>query len=643
MRRLAVIVGLAAACLLMAGLFVFDGLPFLRGGFGWQWPYVPVETVRPVPLIMTLAVYGIVGVLLLWADRLRGLAVWSVIGCIALTVAVLTVRHADPLHELALRTLSPLTTGWHTAAARIDWGGTGWHDWPTQMMAFEGRIAHANLAPPALPLLYAALADLLDRAPGLASTLGAPVLAEQCHNYEFLVYTPGEWASAWLGILMPVWAGLAALPVIALAQRTAGRPAAGITALLYPLVPALLVFAPTWNTLYPLLSAGTLLLLDIGLRRDRHRALFIACAGLLTGLAVFVNFAFVPLGLLAGVYTLLHWWSVGREQGVSFMRPVVTGIIYGAGVAVVWVIYGAITGIWPPDLLAASLGMHFELNRAYLPWVWLHFWDWALWTGLPVIGLWLMGCAAVLPGVRRRTDGLPVLPLALLITVLILIFSNAARGETGRVWTLFMPFAVIAAAGVLVRFPRPSRSMPRAVIVIVAVQAIWVLALAAVIDAVDVDLRLPPAPPPAHADVQPVEANFGGSFTLTGWRGRIEDETIILDLNWRGEAVMFQPYMLAGLVVDQAGLPASTSVTWQPDATRYPTTCWTPGVTIGETVRIPLNAADETSSSAAASSDAFWISLAAFTDAVGVNRLPVTAAGAVSDQTGLGPVSAATP
>jgi len=207
----------------LAALFALDALPLLRGGFGWRWPYAPVELAALLPLLITLLVYAL-GTARLYRHP-RWLTVWSAVGVIALTLTALLARHSDPLHELVLRTLSPLTTGSHTAAALIDWSQTDWYDWPAQMAAFEGRIAHVNLAPPALPLLYAAAADLLDRVPALARLAGAPLLAEQCHNYAFLTYTPGEWAAGWLGVLMPVWAALTVFPVVSATRRLGGSSA----------------------------------------------------------------------------------------------------------------------------------------------------------------------------------------------------------------------------------------------------------------------------------------------------------------------------------------------------------------------------------------------------------------------------------
>lgn len=609
--------------ILAALLFAGDVFPILRGGFGWQWPYHPVPFIRLIPLLIGIGLAGGIGALL-FQLRLRWQIIWSIVSIPVLTLAALLARYDAPGQILILRTLSPLTTGAHAAAAAIDWDGQDWLEWADVMVSLEGQIAHVNLAPPALPMLYAATADTLERFPAAADALGAPIKAAQCHNYAMLSYTPAQWAAAWIGVLMPVWTALSVIPLAALARRLyPGQERAVRTALLlYPLIPALLVFTPTWNTAYPLLSLTALWLLDRGLSAARGRwGPAIVASGIVTGISVFVNFAFVPLGLLFGLYALAHWSGVDRAERGSFSQIVSIGLVFGGGVLLPWIGYGVLTGSWPWELLTASMSMHLELERAYLPWIGLHAWDWALWTGLPLIGLWLLSLRRGWRTSAERLSG------ALFLTLAILLLSNFARGETGRVWTIFAPFVVLTAAGML------TRVCPRRAELALAytAQAAWLIALVASIDAVVVELTPPPRVPPAHIDVNPVEAQFAGEFRLIGWNASAMTDGIALDLNWRADAVMFTPYWMSALLIDPSGRAIEPALVWQPDATRFPTTCWPPGIVIGEQVVLPLPREAE--------SGAYWISLAAFADDFGLNRLPVQVPGQVlSDQVGLGPV-----
>jgi hypothetical protein len=628
-RRLALILCLIG--LLLAGLLLVDATPFLRGGYGWQWPYLLAPAGKIVLLAGAVAVYGLgLGTLARRAARDRWWLAWSVSASAALALAVLALRTDNVPYELFARTVSPLATGAYTAAARIDWAGGDWRDWPALMTAFEGEIAHVSLAPPGLPMLYGLIQQALAALPDVVRSIQAGLLPYQCHNYTLLADAPYEWASAVAGILLPLWAALGALPLYAAARRMSGREVARLAVALFPLMPALLVFSGTWNSLYPLIGALTLWALLRGLDAGGGRhwsftgAGWFTLAGVITGLAIFVNFAFIPLILLAGWLVLLTYGLVERRRlnAAPWLAPVLRGAWFALGLTLPWLLYGLASGQTLFGLLATSLAMHLELDRPYLPWVWLHFWDWVLWAGLPLALLWLAGLTAG----WRRTGRPPVLALTLALTIALLIVSNFARGETGRVWILFAPMLLIAAADGLVRLNGRWR-------LLLVAQAGWMLAVAATLDAVHTGLTPPPAAPAAQAYDQPSGAEFDGRFRLDGWTAQADRAGIDLALTWTPLVRTERPYWFSALAVDAAGAPVGPALDWQPFATRYPTTCWEPGAALTDHVRLPLPPDAQ---------GPFWISLSAFGDDAGQQRLPVTGPdGTIDMQIGLGPVEQA--
>ena len=635
-RRLVLILCLFS--LGVAALFLLDVVPFLRGGFGWQWPYQLASAGRALMAIGAIGLYG-VGLWFLARRRARDRwwVAWSFLAAIGLAAAALAVRASaapehlptinDVTYELFTRTVSPMTTGVHALVARMDWTGDAWRDWPAIMERYNGQIAHVSLAPPGLPLLQWLINRALESIPGVSRAAQLALLPYQCQNYDLLAYQPSEWASALFGMLLPVWAALGVFPLYAAARRSAVPGAARLSAALFPLVPSLLAFSGTWNSIYPLVGALMLwaLLRGLGGRRTDPwpftGAGWYALAGGLTGLAILANFAFVPLILFSGWVVLLSWALVERRQPNAdpWLAPIVRGGWYALGLSLPWVIYGAASGQTFFGLLATSLGMHLELDRPYLPWVWLHLWDWVLWTGLPLA---LVALAGLIAG-WRRTDKRPVLALALALTIGILILSNFARGETGRVWMLFAPMLLIAAADGLIRLGGRWRWL-------LVAQAGWLLALLLTLVPVGTALSLPPAPPAAQSPGQRSGAEFGGLFRLDGWTATAGTDAIDLALTWTALAQSDRPYWFSALVVDGAGQPVGEALDWQPFDTRYPTTCWAPGTPLTDTVRLPLTP------------DArgpFWISLSAFGDDQGVERLPVILPDGTEDtQAGLGPV-----
>jgi hypothetical protein len=282
----------------------------------------------------------------------------------------------------------------------------------------------------------------------------------------------------------------------------------------------------------------------------------------------------------------------------------------------------------PLEVLANSLAMHLDLNRRYWPWLWLHTWDFFIFAGLPVAGLFLIGLTHwSSPGVRK-------LARALAFTLLIVVISGTARGETGRLWIFFMPVLLIVAADLLLRVPWVLRAG------LILSQAIWLLILFMVLPATGTGFEAPPAyaevayargpSPVIHADAQ-----FGESLLLEGFSSiyDAQQEAFVVDLQWRVAQALEAPYFFSALLVAPDGrvLPP---VDWQPFDYRYPTTCWRSGEEpLVDRVQLPV---DET-----APDGEYWMSLSAFTLTPAgeqVRLRVILPDGAEDAQAGLGPL-----
>ena len=616
---------LGVAALVLALILAANAIPFLRGGYGWRWPYQPVwEARRALPLVAALAVY-VVGAAKLQtrARSSRLVRGWALLGAATLPLFGIALRHEDVLFTLFARTASPLTTGPHMAGAQVDWSSRAWLDWGAVMEHYRAYSVHVALAPPGLPLFYGLLGAALDRLPALAEPMQRALLPYQCHNYTLLAYSPGEWASAWFGVLMPLWAALAVFPLYGVTRRLYhdARIAQAAT-LWWPLVPALVLFAPTWNTFYPLLSLAAFWCWLRALEGQRTEARWALGAGALLGLLTFANFSTVPLGALLGVYALVVAW----QQRLTLRRVALLLGTLGFGAALPWALFMLAGGASPWALLQTAMAHHLELERPYWPWLWLHSWDWAIFTGLPLIALWL---GASVPSARERDP----LGLALLVTVAALVVSGTARGETGRVWLFFAPFVLSVAAATLLRAQKEARRAWRSWAAVTCGQAALLLALALSWDVIGTELTPPPEPPPSVAASHPLGVQVGNALTLSGWDAAVEDGALTLRLNWQPLAPITRPYWFSALLLGPDGQARPPAQDWQPLQTRYPTTCWAVGQTVSDSVTLPLPAD--------APSGDWWVSLAVFPDVTRPNeRLTVRwPDGATDTQIGLGPIA----
>jgi len=617
-RALSIIVGLS---LILALALLFDWIPFLRGGFGWQWQYQPAPFVRALPFIAITVIYLGGAWQLLQRESNRLLIFWAFVGTVAVSLAVIAVRADDILYTLFTRTASGIATGPHLAGATVDW--SNWLDWPSVMRSFEGISVHVALAPPGLPLVYHAINGIFAAFPAVADGLQRALLPYQCANYSLLAYTSAEWASAWFGILMPVWSALAVWPLFSVTCRLYDSQTARFAVTWWALVPALVMFVPTWNTFYPLVTLVAFWCLLRGLEKS---AMWLILSGLLVGLLTFANFSIVPLLGLFGFYALLDgWWVRTRHDrreplwgALSLRRLILIGVWFGVGLMLPWLVYGLASGLTPLDLLDVAMSEHLSLDRPYIPWLWLHFWEWALFTGIPLMILWLLNA------LRGKRD---ILSLSLLATMVILLLSGTARGETGRVWLFFSPFVLIAAAHAL-------QNRHSGWLAISSAQAVLMMILVIILPVIDApDMIPPPNPPQFVAASRASSANFDQNFRLENWDAEIDSEAITLRLNWEPLRQMTTPYWFSALLVSSDGAPAGEAVVWQPLETRYPTTCWQANQIVSDSVRLPLPADAPTTE--------WWISLSAFGDVdQPEQRVMVTLPdGAADTQIGLGPVS----
>ena len=613
---------LVAASVALAAILALDLIPFLRGGevFHWQWPYEPVGVGRALAMAAGAGVYGLGAAWLVRAGRARGLLAWAALGVIALSLLATWVRAGDPLAEIFYRTVSLTATGPYTAAGMIDWSEDAWHDWPAVMVDYQQLSQHVALSPPGLPLLYVGAGRAFEQMSPVASALQRALVPLQCNNTTLLQFSAGEWAAASVGLLMPVWTALTVFPLAAVARRL--RLDALRLAPLWALVPAVVMFAGSWNTVYPALSVTAFWLLLRGGAAQRGAGWWIG-AGLLSGLLTFANFSMAPILLLFGLYALLR--HVLNERGTRpVWFPVGVGLWFAVGLALPWALFWLLTGSAPDEMLRAAFDRHLELDRPYGPWLWMHAWEWALLGGLPIV---LLGLAAL----ARWRPGRDVLPLATFGALILLLLSGTARGETGRVWLFLIPFALLS-AGQWIAGLDGAAAQVRAWRGLWAAQIALLLALAgtwAVMGAPD--LTPHPDPPPLIPAETPQDARFDPGFRLVGWSAQAEPGAIALHLNWRSERQMTTAYYFAALPVGPGGAPGEAAV-WQPQDTRYPVTCWRPGETLTDTVRVPLP-------DSAAPGD-WYVSVQAFAD---VNRPLDTVAVTLPDgsrdrQIGLGPV-----
>jgi hypothetical protein len=341
---------------------------------------------------------------------------------------------------------------------------------------------HIGTHPPGLITLQCLLLRTMERNPGLTALLIRTMPSSTVEGFRQIergkhttVAKPDR-AALYLASLITLLACAGTVvPLYALARSALSAETSWIAATLWPLVPSANLFQPDPDTAYPFLATLALALaawsarVDSSERRLGAGLLLAFASGLVLAFAVVFTLAFLPVGLIVAVTIL-------TAPGLPAWRRLDLIAAIGAGFILVTGLGWWITGASPLTIWFWNLRNHarfyVEYPRTYLAWLIVNPIELAIALGLPT-ALWsLLGFAGgrAVPRTAWATLGVLVL--------LDLIGRN--MGEVARLWMLFLPPLLLAAAAGIERLA----GGPRSLAATIALTGIQTLALQALIQVV---------------------------------------------------------------------------------------------------------------------------------------------------------------
>ncbi len=607
-----------------------DLIPLLRGaipGFttkdAWIWNYSPPRWAWVVPCVLGVAAYVLAMLYILERERdsrypVRLIAL-SFVGSALIPLLLMTLEGA-PLFLLFTRSASYLTGGYQEAITLFPDLTLVLRTWPQFMTTYRTTIHPVGglpLSPPGWVAAYYAAAQVFGSVPALAHTFGALVRPLECQNDVMMGWTDAQMASAWLQMAMPLWAALAIAPLYRLGVMIFDRRTARWAVALWPLLPTIAMFTPRFNSFYPVITLIMLAILWRGL--DRGNLGLVALAGFIVSVAIFLNLTLVPLGLLAGLTILGHAIYSKDKRKSNWPRVAVNLGVFGLGSISVWVTYSALSGVSPLQIVQLGMAFNAQIERPYLPWLAMHPYDMFLFVGLPIAALSIWRILQV----RNLANRADVFAAVSGLTLLILVLSGTARGETGRVWSFFAPLWILLAANIWQRLGKSDQ------IKLYAVQAVYLLCIAAVLRVNVTDLTVPTSVasaargPGFAANAQFVSGS--DAITFVGFDFDQTPTTLNLHLHWRADSLISRPYYLSLVTVppDGSGRPG---ITWTPVDHTYPPSCWRPGQEFVDDRSIDLGK----------NPTGGWLFSLAITDLD--TRQPMAVVGDSTAQVGIGPI-----
>ncbi|MFN0195157.1 MAG: hypothetical protein ACKVT0_00300 [Planctomycetaceae bacterium] len=332
----------------------------------------------------------------------------------------------------------------------------------------EGDVLHVGTHPPGLYILNLACLRSCEASPLLTDLLilttppdvdrGLNEIAVHNRDPSQILRRPDR-AALWGMILLTHGLSLAAIfPLYGLVRYHFPAQSAWRVVTLWPLVPALAVFLPKTDALYPLL---TLTIIWASLQSIRRQSwIWGLVAGLLMWLGMLCSLAVLPamlLNMLLILWELRYPYSTIPKTGVvvSFMDcakrayvPLATmATAFLLAVATMWWVFDL--NLWNCWLLNYQnhSGFYAQYPRTYWKWLLVNPWELSLAVGLPVavcLMHLLLRYRALLSKLPRNACG-PFLFCPLVWGLLWLSGKN--MGEAARLWIFLMPWVLWLLAG----------------------------------------------------------------------------------------------------------------------------------------------------------------------------------------------------
>jgi hypothetical protein len=513
MRSLLLVLAAATLTALVCTLLVADRLPL---GVAEQWTWSRFD--QPTPLIdwFGAGLFGVLYVVFVWRGaQWVGSEAWTrrlaLAGLVAAAFAVQMEFQVlgFGLGKWPFVLFSPSSSGYFTAAKRDVRSYREYlANYEQIQWSYRKEFGPLHLAthPPGLVLVHYAALRLCDANPAITRMILATEPQSVVDAFREVARgagsSPADEAAIWLiAILSQLASSLTVLPIFQLARRVSAVAGAWFGSAFWPLVPAVTIFMPKSDVVYPLFAAGCIACVVSGSTTPR-RILAGLAAGAFLWVGMSLSFGMVAIAPFAVIAAVVVDWN-SRTIAVRSAAPRLAGLIGAMALlsillwiatdhalpATWWRCYRIHGTFYDPGELGAK--------RTYWPWVAVNIPEFVIATGLPLIVAALAGTACLVRAraaelvdantlgpavgpvgpVGEPRGGMAALGLAggWWLTLLALDVAGKNLGEIARLWMFLMPFACVAAAPVLDRMS--ARRWP--VLLLIALEAIQTAIFAA--------------------------------------------------------------------------------------------------------------------------------------------------------------------
>ena len=452
------------------GMLWFTDWPL---GVPGEWAWDRIEYEQSINVLLRVFEPVIAGGLLFaiaWfgCKRVADSAVWEkLFWWLALMVAAFswlwTVQDAAPMQHGLLKsgwvTYYPSSSGYFYLA-RYEMA-----DVPSFLQTYEkrmseGDVLHVGTHPPGLFVIHRLLINACNESPTLSNWLvstqprstveGLDIISENVQATTGPL-TNADRAAIWLAALMTQLAVvLAMIPLFGLLRRHFSATTSWKVVVFWPLVPALAIFLPKSDALFPLLGLSFLWLASTGYQDRSYLKCFLA--GIVLWVAMMISLAILPVVVLTALLISIHLVadrSRNLIQRGKHLISLASVCLLGFGIPVAvcyWQFQMNLVAVWSWNYRNHA-GFYDQNVRTYSKWLFENPVELAFAVGLPIFILTSIALAKhIREFINRRFTKQGALAIACLFVWGLLWLSGKNMGEAARLWIVVQPWLLLSMA-----------------------------------------------------------------------------------------------------------------------------------------------------------------------------------------------------
>ena len=237
-------------------------------------------------------------------------------------------------------------------------------------------------------------------------------------------------------ILIPLLGIISVIPVYLTAKLEYSISAARKAAILFILVPSILMFIPLNDVFLPLFTASSLYFFIKGMKSKNFINFFLS--GLILGIGIYFSFTFIPIILFLGIYYLL------KIKGKVSIYDFKAGLLFLFGLIIIPITFFIFFRLDSIQMFFRIMYFHEVAQHArnYFVWIFYNLYDFFIFLGIPIFILIITQLYLSYKKIVKKD----YLLISFVLFILILNFTGSVRAETARIWLPFVPLVIIPVA-----------------------------------------------------------------------------------------------------------------------------------------------------------------------------------------------------